>query len=206
MTTVTVVIAPVFLTFTKTVWIAGLPTPCGITNTLRVPVQTTVAYCYTVRNSGVMTATQHTLVDDQLGSIFTTLPYTLAPGATHSVIMTETIAVTTTSVATWTAVASHLTPGLSATAVTTATVTLSLPTDDQDKDSIPDVVELVGDLDHDNLPNFIDLDADGDSVPDRVEVGNDPQTPRDSNRDGVSDYLDPFTPYRQRLYLSLINR
>jgi len=205
-TTVTVEIMPVFLAFTQTVWIAGLPAPCGITNNLRVPGKTTVAYCYTVRNSGIMTATQHTLVDDQPGSIYTTLPYTLAPGATHSIIMTQTIAVTTTSVATWTAVAPHMTLVLSATAVSTTTVTLSLPTDDQDQDSIPDMEELVGDIDHDNLPNFLDPDADGDSVPDRVEVGNDFRTPRDSNRDGVPDYLDPFTPYSKRLYLSFAGR
>lgn len=87
-----------------------------------------------------------------------------------------------------------------------ATVTLSTPTDDQDQDGIPDVLELVGDLDRDNLPNFLDLDADGDTIPDQVEVGSNPLTPKDSNTDGIPDYLDPFVPLGKRLYLPLIAR
>lgn len=192
--------------FTKTVWIAGLPNPCGITNTLRIPVSTTVAYCYTVHNNGIITLTQHSLADDQLGTLLAGQTYTLTPGATHHVIVTQTIAVTTTNVATWTAATSRLAAVEPISATTVATVTLSTPTDDQDQDGIPDVLELVGDLDHDNLPNFLDPDADGDSIPDQVEVGSNPLTPKDSNTDGTPDYLDPFVPLGKRLYLPLIAR
>ncbi|MEZ4860367.1 MAG: carboxypeptidase regulatory-like domain-containing protein [Caldilineaceae bacterium] len=203
--TVTVTIQPVAsIEFTTTVWVAGLPAPCGITNTLRVPVSTTVAYCYAVRNSGIITLTYHDLVDDQLGVILTSQPYTLTPGATHSVIVTQTIAVTTTNVAIWSTASSRLTPVQPITATATATVTLSAPGDDQDQDGIPDVVELAGDGDQDNLPNFLDADADGDGVSDQVEAGADPLNPQDSNHDGVADYLDPLIPYGQRLYLPIV--
>lgn len=205
--TVTMIIKPVSsIEFTKTVWIAGLPTPCGITNTLRVPVSTTVAYCYTVHNSSSVTFTQHTLADDDLGVILTEQDYTLPPGTTHHVIVIATIAVTTTNVATWTAATSRFTPVEPITATATATVTRSTPTDDQDQDSIPDVIERAGDLDRDNLPNFLDPDADGDTILDQVEVGSNPLMPQDSNNDGIPDYLDPFVPFAKHFYLPLLAR
>ena len=198
--TVTITIKPAAsIEFTQSVWIAGLPAPCGITNHLRVPISTTVAYCYTLHNSGIITLTHHDLVDDQLGAILTTAPYTLLPGATHNVVMTQTIAMATTTVATWTAATARLTPVEPLRATATATVALSTPTDDQDNDSLPDVVESVGDPDGDNQPNFLDPDADGDSVPDQVEAGPDPLTPKDHNNDGRPDYLDPLVPYSSRL-------
>ncbi|MBX3013015.1 MAG: carboxypeptidase regulatory-like domain-containing protein [Caldilineaceae bacterium] len=206
-TTVTVTIQPRFgIELIKSVWIAGLPAPCGITNILRVPLSTTVAYCYTVHNRGAMTLTQHSLMDDQLGVILTSLPYTLPTGAAHTVIVTQTLAVTTTNVATWTAASSPLTPVEPITATSAATVTISTATDDQDADGIPDVIEGVGDPDGDNLPNFLDTDADGDGVPDQVEAGEDPRMPHDSNADGVADYLDPLVPFPLRLYLPRILR
>lgn len=205
--TVTVTIKPAnSIEFTKTVWIAGLPTPCGITHTLRVPVSTTVAYCYTVHNSGIITLTHHILADDQLGTILAGQAYTLTPGATHTVIVTQTIAVTATNVATWTAATPRLADVEPVTATAIATVTLSTSTDDQDQDGIPDVIELVGDMDHDNLPNFLDPDADGDTILDQVEVGNNPLLPKDSNQDGVPDYLDPLMPFGKRFYLPLVTR
>ena len=204
---VTVTIKPASsIEFTKTVWIAGLPTLCGITNTLRIPVSTTVAYCFTVHNNGIITLTQHSLADEQLGMLLAGQTYTLTPGATHAVIVTQTIAFTTTNVATWTAATSRLAAVEPISATASATVTLSTPTDDQDQDGIPDVLELVGDLDHDNLPNFLDPDADGDTIPDQVEVGSNLLTSKDSNTDGIPDYLDPFVPLGKRLYLPLIAR
>lgn len=202
----TVTIKTSSIEFTKTVWIAGLPAPCGVTNTLRVPVSTTVAYCYTVHNNGIIMLTHHTLADDHLGTLLAGQTYTLTPGATYHVIVTQTMAVTTTNVATWTAATSRLAAIEPLTATAVATVTLSTPTDDQDQDGIPDGVELVGDLDHDNLPNFLDPDADGDTIPDQVEVGSNPFAPKDSNNDGLPDYLDPFVPLGRRLYLPLIAR
>lgn len=204
--TVTVTIRSSSIEFTKTVWIAGLPAPCGITNSLRVPVSTTVAYCYTVHNNGISTLTHHTLTDDNLGTLLAGQTYTLTPDATYQVIVTQTMAVTTTNVATWTAATSRLAAVEPLTATAVATVTLSTATDDQDHDGIHDVIELVGDLDYDNLPNFLDPDADGDTIPDQVEVGNNPLAPKDSNNDGLPDYLDPFIPLGKRLYLPLIAR
>lgn len=205
--TVTITIKPAAsIAFTQSVWIAGLPAPCGGTNKLRIPINTTVAYCYTLHNSGIITLTQHDLVDDQLGVILTAAPHTLIPGATHTVVVTQTITVTTTNVATWTAATARFTPVGPLRATATAIVTLSTARDDQDKDSLPDVVEGVGDPDHDNRPNFLDLDADGDGVPDQVEVGPNPLAPLDRDNDGLPDYLDPAVPYSSRYYLSLITR
>lgn len=208
--TVTVTINNSSIEFTKTVWIAGLPMPCGSTNTLRVPVSTTVsttvAYCYTIHNTGLVTLTQHTLVDDQLGTILTGHPYTVTPGATYTTLVTQTIAVTTTNIATWTAATARLATVEPITATAVATVTLSIATDDQDQDGLPDVLELAGDPDHDNLPNFLDPDADGDTILDRLEAGSNPLAPKDSNNDGSPDYLDPFVPFGRRFYLPLIAR
>lgn len=126
--TVTVTSKASSIEFTKTVWIADLPAPCGITNTLCIPVTTTVAYCYTLYNNGIITLTHHTLADDQLGTLLAGRAYTLTPGATYTTIVTQTIAVTTTNVATWTAAALRFTPVEPPTATAVATVTLSTST------------------------------------------------------------------------------
>ena len=83
-----------------------------------------------------------------------------------------------------------------------------MPTDDQDGDSIPDVSEGIADLDQDGLPNFLDSDADGDGIDDRTEVGTDPLHPRDSNNNGVPDYLENnlTSEAERRNYLPLIQR
>lgn len=41
---------------------------------------------------------------------------------------------------------------------------------DADFDGIPDVIEGAGDIDGDGIPNYIDLDSDGDTLPDTSEV------------------------------------
>ncbi len=63
---------------------------------------------------------------------------------------------------------------------------------DTDDDTIADMHEGTGDADGDTIPNHLDLDSDGDDIPDEVEAGDsDPRTPPlDSDRDGVPDFLD----------------
>ena len=192
---------PVAIELTKTIWLAGLGNDCRGTSNLRIPVSTTVAYCYTVYNSGIVTLTTHSLVDDQLGTLLANVPYTLAPGLRYHVISTATITAPITNTATWTAAAPALQP---ITSTATATVTFSAATDDQDDDGIFDKLEGLGDPDQDSLPNFLDPDADGDWVTDRKEWGDNPAAARDSNNDGLPDYLDPLFPYTQRLYLPVI--
>ncbi len=202
--TVTITIKPAAaIELTKTVWIAGVGPGCGNSTTLRVPIGTTIAYCYTVYNSGIVTLTTHSLVDDQLGTLLESMPYTLTPELSYSLISTATIQSPVTNTAIWRAATTNLQP-LSATA--TATVTISGPTDDQDGDGIFDVVEGVGDPDYDGLPNFLDPDADGDSIADRMEWGEDPGTPLDHDGDGLPDYLDPRYPLSEWLYLPVITK
>ncbi len=56
---------------------------------------------------------------------------------------------------------------------------------DADGDGIPDRVEGRGDVDGDDIPNYLDVDADGDGVPDEDE-GTD-----DDDDDGTPNFLDP---------------
>lgn len=68
-----------------------------------------------------------------------------------------------------------------------------------DSDGIAEDDEFDGDTDDDGLPNFYDVDDDGDNVPTALELDienadgdNDPLTnPLDTDGDGVPDYLDP---------------
>lgn len=65
------------------------------------------------------------------------------------------------------------------------------PLQDTDGDTIPDVVEGVGDADGDTIPNYLDWDSDADGIPDQLEAGPDPNNPQDTDGDGIPDYLDP---------------
>jgi hypothetical protein len=88
---------------TKTVGtVAGV---CATTDTITVATGTDVYYCYQVENTGDVTFNFHDLVDDQLGTLLTDLPYVLAPGAfSPEVIISETVAAPVVNTATWTAV------------------------------------------------------------------------------------------------------
>jgi hypothetical protein len=66
------------------------------------------------------------------------------------------------------------------------------PLQDTDGDTIPDVVEGVGDADGDTIPNYLDWDSDADGIPDNMEAGPDPNNPIDTDGDGIPDYLDPI--------------
>ncbi|CAN5761228.1 hypothetical protein BH10CHL1_BH10CHL1_16400 [soil metagenome] len=215
------------LVMSKTVGIDGITPFCTTSPSLRTPVNTTVVYCYTVKNTGSETLATHSLVDDKLGVILDQAPYELAPGASFSTTVTATLTVSTSNVATWTATveqqpttrATHQRDENTITTSTAATanVIISAATDDQDGDTIPDNQEGAGDVDHDNIPNFRDLDSDNDQIPDQQEAGPDPLAPQDTNNDGIPDFLDPARPTaldettepnqtNRKLFLPLIDR
>ncbi len=207
-------------TFAKTVGILGITPECTAATDLLVPINTTVVYCFRVENTGVATLLLQALTDSHLGNLPLPANTVVAPGASYSVTATATLTESVTNVAT-------LTAGVAADAsrsafdvivarTTSATARISAATDDQDGDSIPDNVEGAGDVDGDNIPNFLDTDADGDGIPDRDEVGPDPNNPIDSDGDGIPDFLDPDKPtalepgeepaMNNRLFLPLVNR
>lgn len=80
--------------------------------------------------------------------------------------------------------------GTSGTAILMVMTTL----DDDDLLAFVDSEEVdqegYGDFDGDLIPNYIDFDDDGDNVPTRTELGEDPENPQDTDGDGVFDYLD----------------
>ena len=72
-----------------------------------MPYGTQVYYCYQIENTGNVTMTVHSLVDDQLGTLATNLPYVLPPGGfSPQVIVPDTAVITVTNTATWTAASS----------------------------------------------------------------------------------------------------
>ncbi|MBX3015097.1 MAG: M4 family metallopeptidase [Caldilineaceae bacterium] len=205
------------LTLVKSVGIEGIQPTCPETETLFVPVGTTVRYCYTVTNHGSYPLRQHHLADDQLGVLLHEVTFPLAPGASYSTTITTTLTISTTNVATWTSAfpytATVTGEGLLSRLVeihATDAVTVQVAHDDQDSDgdTIPDNVEGAADPDQDNLPNFLDTDADNDGLSDQEEVGPDPRNPRDSNGNGTPDYLERSSGLdpTQQLFLPLIRR
>ncbi len=207
----TIKLIDVEIELTKTVSIVGISPACAITETLQVPVGTTVRYCYTVKNQGSIRVDSHRLVDDHLGILLNNQAFPLAPGATYSTSITATVSVSTTNVATWTSSFPYtvtLPGGSPQTRTLTISdadkVTVKVASDhaDSDGDTIPDNVEGARDMDGDNLPNFLDTDADNDGISDQAEAGPDPRRPRDGNNNGVPDYLEPG----RRLWLPLIYR
>jgi uncharacterized repeat protein (TIGR01451 family) len=203
------------LVLTKTVGVAGVGPACATGTILVVPVNTTVSYCYTVRNTGEVALSLHALGDNQLGSIFGGVSFHLAPGqaistAALGIPITATIQGEVTNIATWSAT-TDLAAGLpgaarTVTASAAATVRMSKDDEDADTDTIPDNVEGADDVDGDGLPNFLDPDSDNDGAPDAQEVGPDPQIPQDSDGDGIPDFVDPDTPgaSEQLLFLPLV--
>jgi hypothetical protein len=78
------------------------PGTCGTSDVITVTAPTQVTYCYTINNTGVLTYTRHTLVDNRLGTILSDFPYSLGPGASAFLTQTATITTTTINTATWT--------------------------------------------------------------------------------------------------------
>jgi uncharacterized repeat protein (TIGR01451 family) len=173
------------LALKKTVYVDGYrevtgpgsfnPSECPLASAITVPVNTTVKFCYTVTNTGNYTVSRHTLVDSVLGPIFADVAVDLAPGASYStldagIVPTQTLALSTINVATWTgtllptvatldAAAAQVDAALSVVASGSATVTISTALLDQDNDGIPDNLEGTGDFDRDGIPDFLDPDA-----------------------------------------------
>jgi hypothetical protein len=80
------------------------PAVCANTESVSLPAGGgTATYCYEVINTGNVTLTRHTLVDTELGTILTEFPFTLVPGASAFLTQSAAITMTTVSTATWTA-------------------------------------------------------------------------------------------------------
>ena len=90
---------------TKTV---GLdPGVCATTSSITAAPGTTVYYCYTASNVGLNDLTTHDLVESELGTLFTAVPYVLTPGSSIDTValgltISSTLTTTTTNTATWT--------------------------------------------------------------------------------------------------------
>ena len=93
------------LTLIKTVGTGPIvsPSDCPTSEFIHISGPTRVDYCYRIANTGDVDLTSHTLVDSQLGTLFSDYLVTLAPGQTG--IFTQSVVVSTTTVnaATWTA-------------------------------------------------------------------------------------------------------
>ena len=179
-----------------------------------------MVYCFRVENSGTATLLLQTLADSHLGNLPLPADAMVAPGASYLVTATATLTESVTNVATLTAGVlideGARTFGVIVAGKTSASVRISAATDDQDGDTIPDNVEGAGDVDGDNIPNFLDLDSDGDGIPDREEAGPDLNNPIDSNGNGIPDFLDPDVPtalepgeepvWTNQMFLPLVNR
>ena len=107
----TVTAAPLGLSLEVTV---GLnETGCPTSSAIVVPAGANVIYCFKATNSGSYTLTTHSLVDSQLGAIFTNLSLSLPPAATAYLTRTAIINQNTVNTATWTAL-TNLGPGVTA--------------------------------------------------------------------------------------------
>ena len=87
--------------------VGTVPGVCAATDVITVPGGTTVHYCFQAQNTGNVALNFHSLVDSDLGTVVTNLPYALAPGAfSPEVIVPKTMTATTTNTGTWTAASS----------------------------------------------------------------------------------------------------
>lgn len=198
-TTASVNLIHAAVTLSKTVSIATIRPLCTAQTQLKVPVNTQIVYCYTLSNRGEEALLMGELVDSHLGLLLPATSNLLVPMAQVQHLVSATLSVSTTNIATWTltlplrgvaALASAAESAISTSGVTAATILISSVSDDQDGDTIPDNLESAADLDGDNIPNFLDQDADGDSRTDQEEVGPDPLHPLDNNQNNIPDYLE----------------
>lgn len=94
------------ITFLKTVGLTADDCFQGQGHTLVVAPATVVTYCFIAVNTGSITLTQHTVVDQQLGALITDMPYDLTPAGTANDAVffpaTRLLTETVTSSATWT--------------------------------------------------------------------------------------------------------
>jgi len=76
---------------------------CATTTTISAPYNSEVTYCYTMVNTGNVTVTTHTVVDDKLGTLLNNFPAVVGPGDGALFTVTTTITDSVTNVVTWTA-------------------------------------------------------------------------------------------------------
>lgn len=163
---------------TKTVFVDGYreklpngtfnPSTCALSSSITVPAGTTVKYCYTITNTGEHTLTTHSLVDNRFaGAILDSFSREVGPGESFSTVdidveMTQTLTVSTTNVATWTAEIATPELAISPAAIDAvvgaaiAEVTISAPGQDQDGDGRSDSAEGSGDANANGIPDFLD--------------------------------------------------
>jgi hypothetical protein len=103
------------------------PNACASTAEITIPVTAEVTYCYEVTNTGTMTLTLHDLEDSELGAIETGLSLSLSPGGTAFLTETVAISATTVNTATWTAYNAGPTDVVTATDSATVTIGALLP-------------------------------------------------------------------------------
>jgi subtilisin-like proprotein convertase family protein len=116
------------LTFTKTV--GTDPSECATTSNITIPAGgggTDVTYCYYMTNTGDVTFTNHTVDDDQLGTVLGLgFPASVGPGSSAFFTVTTLVTGSVTNVADWTATSNG---AFTTTASSTAVVTQGAPTD-----------------------------------------------------------------------------
>jgi hypothetical protein len=116
------------LLLTKTVGIAAITPECTTQNARTVPISTTVIYCYTVTNTGDEALTNHSLLDDPLGFIPVNSDLVLQLNASMTVVVTHTLTISVTNVATWTAALSQVTTTAALNLVCSVTLAIIGPT------------------------------------------------------------------------------
>ncbi len=100
--TVKVALSVPAVVLTKTV--CTDPNLCAADQSLDLPAGGgQVFYCYMMRNTGTVSFSRLTLIDDRLGTILNNFPFTLSPGSSAFITQTTTITVTTVNSATFTA-------------------------------------------------------------------------------------------------------
>jgi uncharacterized repeat protein (TIGR01451 family) len=99
------------------------PAVCATSDTVSVGYGEDVTYCYTVTNTGNVSFTLHSLVDDQLGTLLNNFNYDLPPLA--SAFLTATTSLTTSVVNSATWMASSISYTASASDIATATVVVT---------------------------------------------------------------------------------
>ncbi|MEZ4657243.1 MAG: M4 family metallopeptidase [Caldilineaceae bacterium] len=203
--------------FRTTIGIAGVTASCEQTVTIQVPMGTEVEICYALQNNVESTLNYHTLIDTHWGQLFSNHFAPLPPGETIRFIIAQLVTQTVESQPTWRAAinplaeAAHIGQPIwqdePIQLTTQYTITVSDDAADQDHDLIPDNVEGADDPDHDGIPNYLDTDSNNDGVSDTVEAGDNPQAPRDSNRNGVFDYTEAdVIAAEQKIFLPISHR
>lgn len=107
------------ISLNKTVGLSDVS--CAATNSRSVEPGTSVTFCYEVTNTGPVTVSTHTLVDDQLGTLFSGSNIILGPGQSDQHLETVIAGTAVTNEGTWTATDAY---NNDAVAADTATISL----------------------------------------------------------------------------------